>query len=286
MVDDQLAADSRQSRQQVRQRAISDAVMGEGAVRIEQLAERFDISLMTVHRDLDELEARGLLRKSRGLATALSSSLVESSDVFRSRKQVAEKESLAVAVMEFLEPGQSVFLDDSTTVLQIAKHLHTKTPLTIITNVLTVMNEVRTIRGVSLLALGGDYYNWCSAFMGRMTNDAIAKLRADTFIMSTSAVTDDTCFHQTLETVDTKRAMFEAAETRILLMDHTKFEKRALHALAHLTEYDIVIVDALTSAEHVTRMRAQGIHVVVAPEVSRNEHPRVQRGTDEEQYLG
>jgi len=284
--DDDLGADARQSRQQVRQRAISDAVMGEGAVRIEQLAERFDISLMTVHRDLDELEARGLLRKSRGVATALSSSLVESSDVFRSSKQVAEKESLALAVMEFIEPGQSIFLDDSTTVLQITKHLHSKTPLTIITNVLTLMNEVNSIRGVSLLALGGDYYNWCSSFMGRMTNDAIAKLRADTFIMSTSAITDDTCFHQTLETVDTKRAMFDAAATRILLVDHTKFEKRALHALAHLTEYEIVIVDAKTSSDDITRMRSQGIRVVVAPKVGRSETPRGQRGSEQQQQVG
>lgn len=245
--------------------------MAEGAVRIEQLAERFDISLMTVHRDLDELETRGLLRKSRGIATALSTALVESSYVYRSNRQVAEKESLAIAALEFIEPGQAIFLDDSTTVLQLAKRLAARTPLTVITNVLTLMNELTGISGISLLALGGDYYNWCSAFMGRMTNDAISKLRADIFIMSTSAITDDVCFHQTLETVDTKRAMFEASATRILLVDHTKFEKRALHALAELTEYDIVLVDYLTSSEHITRMRAKGIHVVVAPKIGRSE---------------
>ncbi len=271
MIPEPMAADSRQSRQLTRQRAITEVVMAEGAVRIEQLAERFDISLMTVHRDLDELEARGLLRKSRGVATALSTALVESSDVYRSNRQVAEKESLALAALEFIEPGQAIFLDDSTTVLQLAKHLSAKAPLTVITNVLTLMNELTGIRGISLLALGGDYYNWCSAFMGRMTNDAISKLRADIFIMSTSAITDDVCFHQTLETVDTKRAMFEAAATRILLVDHTKFEKRALHALAELTEYDIVIVDHLTSPEHITRMRSKGIHVVVAPKLGRSE---------------
>lgn len=239
--------------------------MAEGAIRIEQLAERFDISLMTVHRDLDELESRALLRKSRGVATALSTSLVESSDVFRLGQQQAEKESLARAVLEYIEPGQAIFLDDSTTVLKLAQMLHTKSPLTVITNVLTIMNELNNVRGISLLALGGNYYNWCSAFMGRMTNEAIATLRADTFIMSTSAITDDTCFHQTLETVDTKRAMFDAAATRILLVDHTKFEKRALHALAHLTEYDLVIVDDKTDVSHITRLRSQGVNVVVAP---------------------
>lgn len=253
------------SRQAARQRAISEAVIAEGAIRIEQLAERFGISLMTTHRDLDELEMRGLLRKSRGVATALSSSLVESSDVFRLGQQAAEKDALARAAMEFVEPGQSIFLDDSTTVLRMAQLLPERAPLTVITNVLTLMNALNGVRGISLLALGGNYYNWCSAFMGSMTNDAIRTLRADTFIMSTSAITDDICFHQTLETVDTKRAMFDASATRILVVDHTKFRKRALHALAHLTEFDIVIVDRLTGTEDITRLRDQGIRVVIAP---------------------
>ncbi|WP_375399965.1 DeoR/GlpR family DNA-binding transcription regulator [uncultured Amnibacterium sp.] len=259
-----LPTDSRQSRQLARQRAITEAVMAEGAVRIEQLAERFDISQMTVHRDLDELEGRGLLRKSRGVATALSTSLVESSDVYRSGRQRAEKEAIALAAIEFIEPGESLMLDDSTTTLQMARHLPGKAPLTVITNVLPLMNELTGVRGITLLALGGQYYNWCSAFMGRMTQQAIARLQADTFIMSTAAISNDTVFHQTLETVDIKRAMFEASARRILLADHTKFGKRALHALASLTEFDLIIVDGRTPPEHVERMRSHGIEVVVA----------------------
>ena len=263
-----IGGSTRQSRQLARQRAITEAVMAEGAIRIEQLAERFDISLMTVHRDLDELESRGILRKSRGVATALSTRLVESSDVYRSHRQLPQKRALAQAAMEFVEPGQAIFLDDSTTVLQMAEWLPERTPLTVITNVLTLMNSLSNTRGISLLALGGNYYNWCSAFMGRMTTEAIRTLRADLFIMSTSAITDDTVFHQTLETVDVKRAMFDASARRILLADHTKFEQRALHALARLSDFDIVIVDAETAEDHITRMRSQGVHVVVAPPAS------------------
>ena len=249
----------------MRQRAISEVVMAEGAVRIEQLAERFGTSLMTVHRDLDELESQGLLHKSRGVASALSSSLVESSDIYRAGQQLNEKRSLAHAAMEFIEPGQSIFLDDSTTVLQMATLLPGKAPLTIITNVLPLLNQLSGVRGISLVALGGNYYNWCSAFMGRITVETISKLRADVFMMSTAAITDDTCFHQTPETTDTKRAMFEASAMRILLVDHTKFKKRALHAIARLTEFDVVIVDADTQKADITRLRSQGIRIVVAP---------------------
>ncbi|MET1019045.1 MAG: DeoR/GlpR family DNA-binding transcription regulator, partial [Microterricola sp.] len=173
------------NRQGERQRAITAAVMAEGTIRIEAIADRFGISLMTAHRDLDELESRGLLRKARGVATALSTSLVESSDVFRASREPAEKHAIALAALKHIEPGQAIFLDDSTTVLHLAKLLHAKTPLTVITHVLTLMNELRHVRDVSLVALGGNYYNWCSAFMGRMTVDAIASLRADTVVMST-----------------------------------------------------------------------------------------------------
>jgi DeoR/GlpR family transcriptional regulator of sugar metabolism len=255
---------SRQNRQAARQRAITEAVMSAGAVRIEDLAERFAISQMTVHRDLDELEARGLLRKSRGVATALSTALVESSDVYRSGRELPEKEAIAHAALEFIEPGQAVFLDDSTTTLHLVPHLHSKKPLTVITNTLTIMNELKSSNGITLLGLGGQYYNWCSAYMGRMTTSAISALRADLLVMSTSAISDDIAFHQTLETVDVKRAMFDAASRRILLADHTKFDKRALHAMLPLAEFDAVIVDYATDRSHVARLRKAGVNVVVA----------------------
>lgn len=272
-MSDLMPADSRQARQQARQRAITETVMAEGSVRIEHLADRFDISLMTAHRDLDELEARGLLRKTRGVATATSTSLVESSVVYRSARQNTEKDTLARAAIEFVEPGQALFLDDSTTVLHMAKHLGERAPLTVITNSLTLMNELTNIRGITLLGLGGRYYNWCSAFMGRDTVQSIAELRTDTFIMSTAAITDDISFHQHLETIDVKRAMFDAASTRILLADHTKFEHRALHAFASLNEFDTVILDSATAPEHLERLRKNGVHVVVAQPKSTAANP-------------
>ncbi|KXZ60008.1 MULTISPECIES: DeoR/GlpR family DNA-binding transcription regulator [Microbacterium] len=264
MTETPLDTGPRQSRQVARQQAITEAVMAEGTVRIEQLAERFDISVMTVHRDLDELEGRGLLRKSRGAATAMSTSLVESSDVYRTNRQTSEKEALALAALEFVEPGQAVMLDDSTTTLHLVPHLRSRRPLTVITNTLTIMDQLRGANGITLLGLGGQYFNWCSAFMGGITTSAIGALRADLFVMSTAAITDDVAFHQSLETNDVKRAMFESSTRRILIVDHTKFEKRALHALMPLSAFDAVIVDSATDRRDVARLRDKGVEVVVA----------------------
>ena len=261
---DELPSDSRHTRQLVRRQMIAEAVMAEGSMRIEDLTDRFGISLMTAHRDVDELVSRGLFRKTRGIVTAAATSLIESSDVYRSNRQAAEKKVIAAAAMQFVEPGQAIFFDDSTTVLQMAAHLSAKVPLTVITNSLTLMNTLKGMHDVTLLALGGQYYSWCNAFMGRMTINEITRLRADTAFMSMSAITDDIVFHQSPEIVDTKRAMFDSAVKRILLADHTKFERRALHSFAALSEFDAVVVDDKTPSVHIDRMRSKDINVVIA----------------------
>ncbi|ENN85626.1 putative DeoR family transcriptional regulator [Rhizobium freirei PRF 81] len=243
---------------------IAEAVMAEGSMRIEDLTDRFGISLMTAHRDVDELVSRGLFRKTRGIVSAAATSLIESSDVYRANRQASEKKMIAAAAMQFIEPGQAIFLDDSTTVLQMASQLPARVPLTAITNSLTLMNALKDMHDVNLLALGGQYYNWCNAFMGRMTINEINRLRADVAFISMSAIIDDVVFHQSPEIVDIKRAMFDSSAKRVLLMDHTKFERRALHSFAHLSEFDVVIVDEKTPAAHLERMRNKNINVVVA----------------------
>ena len=252
------------SKQGTRQREIVAAVIAEGSIRIDELADRFGISAMTVHRDLNDLEEQGLLRKARGAATALPNSVVESSDAFRIGQQNKSKTALARAVLEFVEPGQAVFLDDSTTVSHLVPLLASVTPLTVITNYLPNMDALRSMPGIELVALGGIYRGWCSAFMGRLTTQSIEQMRADIFITSTAAIVDDTCFHQSQETVDIKRAMFDASALRVLAVDHTKFEKRALYRLAALDEFDHVVVDSATGADHVNRLRQHGTSVTVA----------------------
>ena len=265
LASDQVPSDSRHARQIARRQLMAEMVMAEGIVRIEDLTGRFGVSLMTAHRDLDDLVGRGLLRKTRGIVSAAPTSLIESSDVYRSSRQSAEKRAIAEAAVAFVEPGQAVFFDDSTTVLQLAPHLATRVPITAITNSITLMNELKGMRDLTLLGLGGQFHNWCNAFLGPVTNAEIRQLRADCVFLSMSAITDDMVFHQSLEMVETKRAMFDSAATRILLADHTKFERRALHAMGSLDEFDVVIVDDETPPRQIERMKSRGIRVVVAP---------------------
>jgi DeoR/GlpR family transcriptional regulator of sugar metabolism len=250
-----------------RRAAILEMVMAAGSVKIEDLPDAFGVSLMTVHRDLDTLAAQGLIRKTRGVATAMPSTLSEASTEYRSRQNVADKYAVANAALQMIEPGQSVILDDSTTGLHLVSQLANRQPLTVITNFQSALDQLLNQPGLNVIALGGQYYPWCRAYMGSLTLDALRSIRADVFIMSTSAVTDGICFHQHHDTVLVKRAMFESARTRIAYLDHSKFERRALHALGPLSDFDTVIVDSRTSEDHIRSLRLDGVNVVVAQDI-------------------
>ncbi|MGB3481263.1 MAG: DeoR/GlpR family DNA-binding transcription regulator [Mycobacterium sp.] len=252
------------ARQEERHRLVTEAVMAAGSVAIEDLARMFDVSVMTIHRDLDRLESQNVLRKSRGVATALPSSTVESNDAYRRSQQRDEKRDLAVAAMEFIQPGYTVMLDDSTTVLPLLDLLPTKAPLTVASNSLSVINGLVGTEEVELVQLGGEFRAWCNSFMGQMTLDAITALRADVLIMSTSAVTGGACYHQRQDTISVKRALMAAAESSVLLVDHTKFEHRALFKLCGLTEFAHIVVDSGIPEATLDALRQQHSSVTVA----------------------
>lgn len=226
-----------------RHELIAEIVLRDDFVSLKDLAARLDVSLMTVHRDLDELERQGVLRKVRGGATPQPSSLFESNVRYRMTQALAEKQALARAALARIEPGQAILIDESTTGLALARLLGQRAPLTVITNSLLVMQELRGARDISLIVLGGDYWPRHEAFCGLACEAAVSALRADLLFMSTTAISGGVAYQPDQEMAIAKRAMIAAAAHRILLVDHTKFGRVALHRLAPLAEFDLVLTD-------------------------------------------
>jgi DeoR/GlpR family transcriptional regulator of sugar metabolism len=248
-----------------RRERIAEYVLGRDSVSAKELSSTFDVSLMTIHRDLDELERQGVLRKIRGGATPQPSSLFESSVRFRRVTALREKEAVARYALTLVEPGQSVLLDDSTTSLALARLLPQRAPITMITNFLETINVLRGRPGVRLIALGGDYLERHDALVGLLCVNAIASLHADVVFLSTSAVSNGHALHQEQEIVSVKRAMLRSASRSILLIDHSKLDKVALHRLAPLREFDLVVVDSGVSSRQLAELRESPVEVVVAP---------------------
>jgi DeoR/GlpR family transcriptional regulator of sugar metabolism len=256
----------RDRREQIRAR-----VVDQGFVRIEDLAEAFGVSLMTIHRDLDALQTQGWLRKVRGGATAQPSAHYHGDVRHRAATMVEAKQEIAESALELVEPDQSIMLDDSTTALAVARLLPARSPLTVITNFLTTINLLASEPRVDLIALGGAYYPAYDAFLGLRTVEGIRSLRADILFMSTTAVTNGYCYHQSQETVAVKRALMGAVDRSVLLLDHSKFNKSGLHQLASMTAFDLVIVDSATPPDSLAALRAQGVKLLVADDSTQSD---------------
>jgi len=248
-----------------RQGRIAEHVLEHGSVAIKDLAEQFEVSLITVHRDLDELDRQGIIRKLRGYVTAEPSSIFDSNVRYRLRAAQKEKGALAEFALTQVQPGQSVLLDESSTALMAARLLPRKTPLTVITNFVMILNELHVVKGMDVISLGGEYLPALDAFTGEVCRASLSAVRADVLLMSTSAVSNGDALHQDQRTMSGKRAMIESAQRSILLVDHTKFGKVALHKLAPLTDFDRVVVDSGIDEIHLDEMRERSIPFEIAP---------------------
>jgi DeoR/GlpR family transcriptional regulator of sugar metabolism len=249
-----------------RRSEIMTLLLEAGSVSVDQLAARFDVSKMTIHRDLDELEESGFLRKVRGGASVQSSSRFESDYRYRENIAAAEKERIAVTAAALVEPGQSIIIDDSSTAGRIAAHLLEQAPLTVITNNLKVIQAFSETRGINLIALGGQYSRKFNGFFGLVTEDALRSLRADLAFLSSSAIHGSAAFHQDQEVVHTKRLMMAAAERAYMLVDPGKFNKRALHFMADLRAFEAVLTCSPVPPELERDYRTDGIRLHVSQE--------------------
>ncbi|MQA03719.1 MAG: DeoR family transcriptional regulator [Streptosporangiales bacterium] len=260
----EVSATRRPSKLAERQEEIADVILAHGSISAQELAATFGVSLMTVHRDLDELERQGIVRKYRGGVTAQPSGVFESNVVYRRKQAVDEKAKIARAAMRYVEPGMSVMLDDSTTAASMIPLLGELTSLRVATNYLQALRELSRSRGVQLMGLGGDYDPLHDSFLGLGCVERIEAIRVDVLFVSTSAVADGGAFHQEERIVVVKRAMIRAATRRYLLVDHTKLGRVALHRLAPLAEFDQVIVDDGASRQQLAALEQHDVSYQIA----------------------
>ena len=258
---------SRPSSHAHRRSEIADFVKARGGARIDELADQFGVSIMTIHRDLDHLHAQGMLRKVRSGAEAPPSEAFERNVELRKALNLGEKRAVASVGFDWAASRiemQAIGVDDSTTALHVLPLLITHMPLTVVTNFLPAINELSAEPRVRLNAIGGDFVPEFSSFVGPQSVRALRDMHYDVLFMSVPAVSRGMCFHPSSPAADIKRAFMESAELRVLLLDHTKLARRAIHRICDLTDFDAVVVDDGADAQELDRLADSGVNIVVA----------------------
>lgn len=249
------------SKSERRQAEILRGLMDNGDTQIKELAARYGVSLMTIHRDLTTLQDQGLIRRIRGTVSAEKSLVFESSYLFRSRQHVEEKQRLAKAAIEHIEPGNAIIWDDSSTTYQVCDYIDTVTPVTVITNALPVINRLHNTPDIELIAVGGKYNRSYGGFFGLATENAFRSFHVDVALLSTTTIQGLSMYTQDEQVVRAKRAMIDIATKKILLVDSSKFHFTALNYVADLTVFDTVLLPRETEKELTDRMINGGVSV-------------------------
>ncbi|GAA4160171.1 DeoR/GlpR family DNA-binding transcription regulator [Shinella granuli] len=248
---------------EARREEIAEYIMRAGQARIEDLVEHFGVSRMTIHRHIDALAQQGVLRKLHGMVTVQPSGLYESTFRYRETVGRTEKEALARAAMAYVEAGQAVMLDDSSTACALAGLLPEARPLTVITNSYISAGKLIEAEEVELISLGGKYHHNYNAYIGITCEKAVASLRANVLFCSASAIDGGTAFIQDAQVTKVKQAMMASSSRKILLVDSSKFGKVALNVLGDLVAFDVVLTTDRVDEAVRARLKDAGVNLEI-----------------------
>jgi DeoR/GlpR family transcriptional regulator of sugar metabolism len=259
-----------------RQQLILEEVRRSGAVRVSELSLLLAVSDMTVRRDLDVLAAAGLVAKVHGGATAPQRlSTDEPGFEAKSHRQRREKDAIAQAAAELVEPGRAIGLTAGTTTWRLAHLIRDVPDLTVVTNSIQAANVLHAERRPDLtVILTGGVRTPSDALVGPIAVATLRSLHVDVLFMGVHGMSPDAGFTTpNLLEGETDQALVASAERVVVVADHTKWGVRGLSRIAHLDEAHAIVTDSGLSDDALTVLGERIDHVVVAPVTRRRRQP-------------
>jgi DeoR/GlpR family transcriptional regulator of sugar metabolism len=248
-----------------RQQLILESVRDNRQVTVAGLSHRFNVSEVTIRRDLRELAARGALRRAHGGAVTAVSAPPEPPVIQRMIQTESCKQCIGRAAATLVSDGDSVLIGSGSTTTYVARYLVDRENLTVVTNALTTAVELASAEGVTVVVTGGMMRSSELSLVGHIAEQSLREVRVDKVIMGTPAISLEAGLtNDYLPEVMTDRAIIEMAPKLILVADHTKFSKVASAYVAPVERITTLVTDAETDLQTLTCLRRLGIQVVVA----------------------
>jgi len=238
---------SRLSREE-RQKRIIQIARNQGSVRINALAETFDVTAETTRRDLDDLCGRGLLHRTYGGAAALSLTSEPQVSV-RQRSRVAERQRIGRYAADLVDPGDAILVDCGSTTAFFARALAARgIEVTVVTNCIRVASELGAAEEVRVILCPGDYVAREGGVYGPAALEFIRQFTADKTFIGAGGLTVEGPTDADSRGVWIKRVMLERAHRSLLLVDSSKFSLHQFEIIGPLNKLDDVISDQAPDA--------------------------------------
>jgi DeoR/GlpR family transcriptional regulator of sugar metabolism len=231
------------------------------SAQLEVLAESLGVSVSTVRRDLEALEAQGLVERTHGGAVYRGPhrhSLVFSE---RTHEQTEAKQVIGAYAASLVQPYMTLLLDAGSTVYYAARQI-TARPLQVVTNSLAVTNLFADDEQVEVVVIGGSLYPRAGQMVGPIATRCLSELHGDLMLFSLAGIYGDEAFNQNLAMAEVEQVMMRQAARSILLMDSSKFGRKSLARVCRTDEVEMIVTDSDVSERW---PRQLGERLVICP---------------------
>lgn len=250
-----------------RQKRIMEILQETGAVQVSKLSSEFQVAEETIRRDLEKLEKQEKLLRTHGGAVPLDDSKHEPSLEKRKKLNVEGKQRVARAAAELVSPGDTVFLDASTTTYHIARELKNIQNITVVTNSLQTIECLAAIPGIKVIGTGGNVSE-NQSFVGSNAESAIReKYFANKMFFSSRGVTAEAGILDSNEQeCAIKKCMIENSQTRIYVCEQTKLGRIGFAKLADFDKIEYFVTDKQLDSKWVKQLEETETKLIVPTE--------------------
>ena len=245
-----------------RRKKIMEILTQEGKVKVVELSKRFGISEVTIRSDLSELEAAGMLERIHGGAISTHKAYYNMSLHDRMRTNEDEKRKIAQACASLISDGDTIMINSGTTTLYVLQELKSLKNLTVVTNSITIAQEVGHYKGIYVILLGGNLNPQYQFTYGDDTINQLKKYKADKLILSVDGISAEegvtTYLHLEAEV---NRQMISRVNKTIVVADYTKLGRTSFAYIDSLESIDAVITDRRANQDEVKLIVKRGVEV-------------------------
>jgi len=246
-----------------------ELVAEHGHLEVSDTASALKVSEATIRRDLDQLAEQRMLTRTRGGATGSSQLAHELPLLYKTARHAPEKQRIGRAAAALIGADATVALNGGTTTIEVARALVSRTDpgmsLTVVTNALSVANELAIRPQIKLVVTGGVARPESSELIGPLATYVLSDLLFDWAILGVDGVdgiAGATAHHEGEASIN--RLMAGRAQRVAIVADRSKLGRRTFARVCSVDEVDVLVTDAAPDAPEVAALAEKGIRVIAA----------------------
>jgi DeoR family transcriptional regulator, aga operon transcriptional repressor len=245
---------------------IQEMINNNGKVEVAELASSFNVSTMTIRRDLKSMVKKGLIERTHGGAILTKErNPLKNPLMIRLYEESEEKRAIARVVSKMIKSGEKIYIAAGTTTYWVAKAITERSDLTVVTNSLPVANLLSNSDGIELIVVGGFLRRNEFSMVGHFAESQVRDLHMNKVIMGISGIHPEHGLTSNyLQSMMMDRAYMNISENIIVVADHTKFGYVAASRIADIKAARTIVTTRKAPMDVIERIREQGIEVIFA----------------------